>query len=1247
MCDDLIKTSNFLKKAILSEDQNQTIIYLNNLIIMLKKEIEKDKNLMQSKKISNIKTTNIKASLIIIAKCVKNKIYERIYDSPELSDFPLMIQSILKNASLIASDEIYFKVLWEKTVKIATYLIGPMNISSWYVIIQRCFIATPTFVNVLNHTKILTQRFHFMLLYIKKRKLSTCQLWWKIISNSILCLYISYPVVKEKGKSLQTNCLNGPCPDQINDDLICFWKSTKIRSFFKLDKNSPTETIALIHFLVQLNDPPLFSIIDWFFSLWFPLCTQDFETTEPYELFSIFKYSSPQSIVCLMQLFSRYIVLQNEYYPIKNFFQMFDSLRFIWNYPISKLKIPEYLPKILFAIYAEIYIKIPPMAIMIFLVFAYDIQCCDRAIWEFFKTRFINGDDQFICVCKKFVSVLAINFAPLFFEFNFEETNMFFSKYNQRCLRNKKLTLPLNQILSIFSHPRVFEEYVANDSKMQKEFHNLVQENRVRFLDIELDMQPIGGVQWTVDSALLFVESIIGSFQTKMYVTFLSSLASVQEIIPIKILRHKDFIWNNFIKVILPHVCISKPNNNIFYTLSYAVSFMNTSTKDSKSDFLWIITIIRFLISKDTITRFTAFHPGMVTLRKFFPGSLLLIPFMVQQFTTRSPPKHDKNFLNFIISAYAFITTNIKLNISSTFYQISGQWKEIEIDTKLLHDSILLTNNKLDLTYKLLSIVPRSGKNKIIPLSFIAPIFYLELFNPYNNQIDPFIKDNIMLSLFQEKGPRNRMFSFYGDLDNVIIMKDFEEFNEFLAFDLARISIDHSFLQHSFENLPESFLNNFLQNLKDHLSNDIFYIITEIFPFIRYIKSPPTMLPETIQHYLILDNKALLAIENNENDGMTFYSRNFHSSMKYNIESFIHKTNPNNNAFYPYVKESESNKDFQKVEQVAFSRKMLKYFKKTKFDESNVPIMEDTKRKSYQNRRSLFYDEDITTVEQKNSTFMKYFLSFYSNPTILSFLNTFYDFNQLNSNFSQNIIIKGQSLVFHRKATPVFQCSCREQIKIGVLYVAENQFEQNEILSNTMDNVSNDFKEFILTLGQIVDLSEHQWYNGKLSNTDGKSIYYCNCQMEVIFHVAPMLPDRPDDPQRLYKKRHIGNDNVHIIWCENPAGYDTSVITSQFNDAHIVIFPTQNNYIGNEKCIDTVIYDSMCDYNKILYRVAVHKKNDAHSIYPLPSDSLVTKESLGFLVRTTAIIADRVVRDEKESQQYANFVDIIKNLTAD
>ena len=111
------------------------------------------------------------------------------------------------------------------------------------------------------------------------------------------------------------------------------------------------------------------------------------------------------------------------------------------------------------------------------------------------------------------------------------------------------------------------------------------------------------------------------------------------------------------------------------------------------------------------------------------------------------------------------------------------------------------------------------------------------------------------------------------------------------------------------------------------------------------------------------------------------------------------------------------------------------------------------------------------------------------------------------------------------------------------------------------------------------------------------------------------LPDDSNDEQKIVKKRHIGNDHVHIVWCENCLGYDTSVISSQFNDAHIIVFPYPNG----------------------LYRVIAKRKNQELNFFPLPPDSILGPKELGYFIRTTVVIADMVVRKDNEMKPHECF----------
>ncbi|KAJ6252709.1 rho gtpase-activating protein [Anaeramoeba flamelloides] len=191
----------------------------------------------------------------------------------------------------------------------------------------------------------------------------------------------------------------------------------------------------------------------------------------------------------------------------------------------------------------------------------------------------------------------------------------------------------------------------------------------------------------------------------------------------------------------------------------------------------------------------------------------------------------------------------------------------------------------------------------------------------------------------------------------------------------------------------------------------------------------------------------------------------------------------------------------------------------------------------------------------------------------------------------------------------------REAQKIGVIYIGPGQTEQNDILSNEI--ASPLFEEFINGLGWEVDLKHHRGYVGGLdtyNETDGATApYYADNQTEVIFHVITRMPNSKNNPKQINKKRHVGNDIVHIVWSENDEqDYDPMTITSQFNFAHIVIYPLPNG----------------------LFRIQIFMKQNVKFFGPLIDGIIVDKQSLPYLVRTTAMNANKLVRYNQRAYKH-------------
>ncbi|PNF30190.1 Ral GTPase-activating protein subunit alpha-2 [Cryptotermes secundus] len=181
---------------------------------------------------------------------------------------------------------------------------------------------------------------------------------------------------------------------------------------------------------------------------------------------------------------------------------------------------------------------------------------------------------------------------------------------------------------------------------------------------------------------------------------------------------------------------------------------------------------------------------------------------------------------------------------------------------------------------------------------------------------------------------------------------------------------------------------------------------------------------------------------------------------------------------------------------------------------------------------------------------------------------------------------------------------CRETHKIAVVYVAEGQEDKSSILSNTCGSQA--YEEFIAGLAWEVELESHTGFLGGLQrnkSTGETAPYYATSFLEVIFHVATRMPSSSQE-SLLQKTRHLGNDEVHIVWSEHSRDYRRGIIPTEFCDVLIVIYPLPNR----------------------LYRVQVSRKSEVPYFGPLFNESIVDDKVLPGLVRASAIGASRAKR---------------------
>ncbi|CAI5437697.1 unnamed protein product [Caenorhabditis angaria] len=186
---------------------------------------------------------------------------------------------------------------------------------------------------------------------------------------------------------------------------------------------------------------------------------------------------------------------------------------------------------------------------------------------------------------------------------------------------------------------------------------------------------------------------------------------------------------------------------------------------------------------------------------------------------------------------------------------------------------------------------------------------------------------------------------------------------------------------------------------------------------------------------------------------------------------------------------------------------------------------------------------------------------------------------------------------FQRDLKHLDQTSSREVHKVAVIYVAENQEDRTTILSN--NQASEDFDEFAGELGWEVRIGKgHEGYGGGLP-VESRAPYYSDAETEVIFHVSSWLNG---DVQ--HKWKHIGNDEVHVVWTENSRKtYTRETIATKFCDVLIVL-----ENVGDKMVRVRVDTSSSLEFG------------------PLFDGALVSQSELANLVRSTVINASRAYR---------------------
>ncbi|XP_063040577.1 ral GTPase-activating protein subunit alpha-2 isoform X3 [Engraulis encrasicolus] len=270
--------------------------------------------------------------------------------------------------------------------------------------------------------------------------------------------------------------------------------------------------------------------------------------------------------------------------------------------------------------------------------------------------------------------------------------------------------------------------------------------------------------------------------------------------------------------------------------------------------------------------------------------------------------------------------------------------------------------------------------------------------------------------------------------------------------------------------------------------------------------------------------------------------------------------------------------------------------------EQEASIMEAIQRQTSQEEEELARrkcgDPSVRAAQQKEPTYQEPKAPFYFCRLLLNDLGM----NSWDRRKSFHLLKKNSKLL--RELKNLDSRQCRETHKIAVFYIGEGQEDKCSILSNTEGSQA--YEDFVSGLGWEVDLATHCGFMGGLQrngSTGQTAPYYATSNVEAIFHVSTRMPS--DNEDSLTKKlRHLGNDEVHIVWSEHTRDYRRGIIPTDFGDVLIVIYPMKNH----------------------MFFIQLIKKPQVPFFGPLFDGAIVTGTLLPSLVRATCINASRAVK---------------------
>ena len=889
----------------------------------------------------------------------------------------------------------------------------------------------------------------------------------------------------------------------------------------------------------------------------------------------------------------------------------------------------------LFELYCEELNKIPKEYLyQIVTAFAYDLK----------ETKFLQAFEIPSDIIKPFISQVGVSFYPIFADL-IESKDEIISFSQKSIVKNQRMKVETYESQFqenfglMYTNPVVFESFINQHDDSQFSFLSI--------FDID------GQLKWNKEEEKQFMDRILEIYNdSHVFSSFLSTVCQMQTRLNRFFQFNQTYLWESYFDK-----CISYPLNEIQYHIFSTLKLLVESTpinidlsdKVKQQCMELIVHVSLVLMSKDDELIHGSLQTAQHILTHIAPQSFVIVPFALAALIYEKQITSEE--ISILLSLY--LLTNYKQNGTVNlrdFYKnqfaanghLQFQWidkakidfvsKLIEFDENQLaqvisKNIIQVFNDYLEKTskekcniqeeigflYSLLITEIKTGNGTISQQTkeLGKSIFSIERLKSRTNK-EIHITNRMLgmfLSNFDEIYPQYpELYIIITDFLNIIIHSP--EMSVAISTSIIEIFADFCLYTNNIKLFEESITT--LQNERKDIKS-----INSIYNrFLTRMNQPlsPENFPEnrnavTVNKKLSLSSYDLSNPKSIEVSTMTQCGETqFNISLDRSCKDDHKHNNSINDIQNSNISETDNDQESYDLEN-EFSDSSLEFSSKfheliSNIDKTALTNIDSIEQKFVYQSSLLSTDSTYTApnVEINSEEESKEPLLALSNHELAPFISA------ISNGIENSNLIKNTDFL-DLSVKSFFHSMIRETLKIGILYVKKGQKDQNIILANNWASTEgSDFRSFIRGLGWLIDLSTHRWNSGKLDInlfSNGRyHIYYESERFEVAFHTAPLMPSNPNDSQQIYKKRHIGNDNVHIVWCEDTIEYETSTITSQFNDAHVIIYPI---------CAG-------------LYRVSVKMKDDDNPIGPLHHETIVPTCSLPSLVRWTAIFADRVSR---------------------